>query len=63
MEFVKIVGIIALVVFLVAAIGHKCIKWFIPTGDVWNRVEEILEYVEVGSLTLGSVCGIIHLFA
>ena len=63
MEFVKIVGIIALVVFLVAYVGHRCIKWFVSCGDKWDRIEEILEYIEVGSLTLGAVCGIIHLFA
>ena len=63
MEIVKIIGIIALVVFLVACIGHRCIKWFCFCGDNWDKVEQILEYVETGSLTLGSVCGIIHLFA
>ena len=63
MEFVKIVGIIALVVFLVAYVGHRCIKWFVSCGDKWDRIEEILEYIEVGSLTLGAVCVIIHLFA
>lgn len=63
MEIVKIIGIIALIVFLVAYIGTKVISWFVLSGEVVNKIEEILEYVETASLTIGAVCGIIHLFA
>ena len=63
MEIVKIIGIIALIVFLVAYIGTKVISWFVLSGDVVNKVEEILEYVSSVSLIIGAACGIIHLFA
>lgn len=63
MEIVKIIGIIALIIFLVSYIGTKVISWFVLSGEVVNKVEEILEYVSSGSLTIGVVCGIIHLFA
>ena len=45
------------------AAGTKVISWFVLSGEVVNKVEEILEYVSSGSLTIGAVCGIIHLFA
>lgn len=63
MEIVKIIGIIALIIFLVAYIGTKVISWFVLSGEVVNKVEEILEYVSSASLTIGAACGIIHLFA
>lgn len=63
MEIVKIIGIIALIIFLVAYIGTKVISSFVLSGEVVNKVEEILEYVSSGSLTIGAVCGIINLFA
>ncbi len=63
MEIVKIIGIIALIVFLVAYIGTKVISWFALSGEIVNKIEEILEYVSTGSLTIGAVCGIIYLFS
>lgn len=63
MEIVKIIGIIALIVFLVADIGTKVISWLVSSEKVVDKVGEILEYVSSGSLTIGVVCGIIHLFA
>ena len=63
MEIVKIIGIIALIIFLVAYIGTKVISWLVSSEKVVDKVGEILEYVSSGSLTIGVVCGIIHLFA
>lgn len=62
MGIVKVVGIIALVVFLVAYIGDKVMEW-ISTSSVCDKICQILEYVECGAMTIALVCGIIHLFA
>lgn len=62
MEIVKIIGIIALIISLVAYLGTKCTK-IILSKEVMKKVEEILEFVFSTSLTIGAVCGIIHLFA
>ena len=66
MEIVKIIGIIALIISLVAYLGTKCTKiisWFVLSKEVMKKVEEILEFVFSTSLTIGAVCGIVHLFA
>lgn len=66
MEIVKIIGIITLIIAVVAYIGKqgtKIISWFVLSKEVVKKVEEILEFVFSTSLTIGAVCGIIHLFA
>lgn len=61
MEFVKITGIVALIIFLVAYVGDKTISWFVnPTTE---KIDEILGYIATGTFGLAAACGIIHLFA
>lgn len=62
MELVRIIGIIAMLFFLVAYIGGKVIGWF-TSGEIVDRIVSILVSVSTGALTIGTVCGIIHLLS
>ena len=63
MGIVKIIGIIAILIFLVAYIGDRTITWFVKPGSILVKVVEILDYVATGTFYLASACGIIYLFA
>lgn len=63
MEIVKIIGIAAILVFLVAYIGEKTISWFVRPGSSLEKIDKILGYVATGAFSIASACGIIHLFA
>ena len=63
MELIKIIGIIAIIVFLVAYIGNRAISWFVVPGTTLEKVEDILSFVATGGLAIAASCGIIHLFA
>ena len=63
MEIVKIIGIAAILVFLVAYIGEKTIGWFVKPCTTAEKIDEILGYVANGSFALASACGIIFLFS
>lgn len=63
MEIVKIIGIVAIIVFLVAYIGDKTISWFVNPGSTMEKIDQILGYVATGAFSVASACGIIHLFA
>lgn len=63
MQAIKIIGIIALVIFVVAVIAKKAFGWFVSPGKVLDKAMEILGYVITGSLTIAASCGIICLFA
>lgn len=64
MEFVKITGIVALIIFLVAYVGDKTISWFVNSGNpTTEKIDGILGYIATGTFGLAAACGIIHLFA
>lgn len=63
METIKIVGLIALILFLFAYIGNKAITWLVLPDARIAKVEKILQYVASGSLTVAAACGMIHLLA
>lgn len=63
MELVKIIGIVAIIVFLVSYIGDKTLSWFVKPGSVTEKIDQILGYVSNGAFAIASACGIIHLFA
>ena len=63
MEIVKIIGIIALVIFLVAYIGDKTIAWFVKPGTIVEKIDAICGYVASGAFAIGTACGIIYLFS
>jgi hypothetical protein len=58
MEIVRVIGIIALIVFIVTFFST-----LILPEESWQKARQILDYVSFGSLILGVTCGIIHLFA
>ena len=63
MQIVKVIGIIAIIVFLVAYIGEKAISWFAEPGDIINTIVRILGYIATGAFSIGASCGIISLFS
>jgi hypothetical protein len=63
MEIVKIIGIIALILFVVAVIAKKAVILFVETGATQDKIVEILGYVITGSFTIAASCGLINLFA
>lgn len=63
MGIVKIVGIVALLVFLAAFIGRAVIVWFCDSSTIIDKVRATLGYVTTGAMTIAAVCGIIRLFA
>ena len=64
MEIVKIIGISALILFLVAYIGNWALSFIDnPTGKGVEKIIKILGHVSAGAFTLAGVCGIISLFA
>lgn len=63
MELVKVIGIIALIVFLVAYIGDMTTSWFIHNEETLKKVDQILDCIAFGGITVALACGLIHLFS
>ena len=63
MRIIKIIGIIAIIVFLVAYIGNKAISWFADPGSTLDKIRQILGYAATGAFTIAASCGIISLFS
>lgn len=63
MRIIKIIGIIAIIAFLVAYIGEKAIGWFSDPGSTMDKIRQILGYVATGAFSIGATCGVISLFS
>lgn len=63
MRIIKIIGIIAIVAFLVSYIAEKAIAWFAEPGSTIDKIREILGYVATGSFAIAASCGVIALFS
>lgn len=63
MGAIRIIGIIALVIFLIAIIGKYTIKWFATKWEKRDKAVSILGYVATASLVATAACGIVYLFA
>ena len=63
MKTIKIIGIIALILFVVAVIAKKAVIWFVDPGETQDKILQIIGYVITGSFTIAASCGLLHLFA
>lgn len=62
MGTIKVIGIIAIIILVVAILGKKVLTWFIEPSDTTDKVEDILGCIAVASLVVGVACGLLFLF-
>jgi hypothetical protein len=62
MNTIKILGIVACIVFLAAYIADRTLLWFVKPGSKAEKIDELLEYISTGAFALAGALGIINLF-
>lgn len=64
MGAIRIIGIIALVIFLIAIIGKYTIKWFVTKWEKRDKAVSLLGHVAIiAALVATAASGIVYLFA
>ena len=61
MGTIKVIGIIAIIILVVAYLGEKVLTWFIEPSDTTDKIEDILGSVALAALVVGVACGLLCL--